>query len=70
MAFFDLDFLASPEVTKKILSQGDSVFLIDIENSIDLIVYFFRDRWMSQVGVMYVRGQILYYERGQKSTLF
>ena len=42
MASFDLDFLASPEGYKKSFFQGESVFLIDIENSIDLIAYFFE----------------------------
>ena len=52
MASFDLDFLASPEDYKNIFFAGDFVLLIDIENSIDLIVYFLlRDRRMSQVGV-------------------
>ena len=52
MASFDLNFLASPEGYKKLFSRGDSVFLIDIEHSIDLIAYcFMRDRRMSQVGV-------------------
>ena len=52
VASFDLNFLASPEGYKKILSMGISIFLIDIENSIGLIGYFFlRDRLMSQVGV-------------------
>ena len=46
-------FSQVPKVTKKILSQGDFVFLIDIENSIDLIALFLRDRGMSQVGVTY-----------------
>ena len=41
MASFDLDFLASPEGYKKFFLQVDSVFLIDIENSIDLIAHFF-----------------------------
>ena len=39
------------KVTKKIFSQGDYVSLIDIENNIDLIAFFLRDRGMSQVGV-------------------
>ena len=40
------------KVTKNFFSWGDSVFLIDIENSIDLIAFFFlRDGRMSQVGV-------------------
>ena len=41
-ASFDLHFLASPEGYKKILSRGNSIYLIDIENSIDLIVNFFE----------------------------
>ena len=41
VASFDLDFLASPEGYKKFFLQSDFVFLIDIENSINLIVYFF-----------------------------
>ena len=36
MSSFDLDFLASPEGYKFFL-RDDSVFLIDIENSIDFI---------------------------------
>ena len=50
MASFDLNFLASPEGYKKILSRVNFIFLIDIENSIALIVYFLRDALMSQVG--------------------
>ena len=42
MASFDLDFLASPEGYKKFFSWDDSVFLIDVENSIDLIAHFFE----------------------------
>ena len=42
VASFNHDFLAKPKVTKKILSRGNSIFLIGIEKSIGLIAYFFE----------------------------